>query len=111
MRAAANGSGLDPPYLKRGVTPYFRCYDLPFLNWLARTGRKVDVLAQSDLERASSAAALAASYDLIVFPGHHEYVTTSEYDLARATETWAATSCFSPPTTSSGVSSGGARRW
>ena len=72
---------LDRPYLNRGVIPYFRCYDLPFLNWLARTGREVDVLAQSDLESAPSAAALIAAYDLMVFPGHHEYVTTREYDL------------------------------
>ena len=72
---------LGRPYLNRGVPPYFRCYDLPFLNWLARTGRNVDVLAQSDLERAPSAVALAAAYDLIVFPGHHEYVTMREYDL------------------------------
>ena len=72
---------LGRPYLNRGVPPYFRCYDLPFLNWLARTGRRVDVLAQSDLEHVPSAAALAAAYDVIVFPGHHEYVTTREYDL------------------------------
>ena len=44
---------LDRPYLNRGVPPYFRCYDLPFLNWLSRTGRSVDVLAQSDLERCT----------------------------------------------------------
>ena len=72
---------LGRPYLNRGVPPYFLCYDLPFLNWLARTGRRVDVLAQSDLEQVPSAAALAAAYDLLVFPGHHEYVTTREYDL------------------------------
>jgi hypothetical protein len=72
---------LGRPYLNRGVPPYFRCYDLPFLTWLERTGRKVDVLAQSDLEQVPSPAALAAAYDLIVFPGHHEYVTTREYDL------------------------------
>jgi hypothetical protein len=72
---------LDRPYLNRGVPPYFRCFDLPFLNWLVRTGREVDVLAQSDLERAPSAADLLAAYALIVFPGHHEYVTTREYDL------------------------------
>ena len=72
---------LGRPYLNRGVPPYFRCYDLPFLNWLGRTRRNVDVLAQSDLEQVPSAAALAAAYELIVFPGHHEYVTTREYDL------------------------------
>jgi hypothetical protein len=72
---------LGRPYLNRGVPPYFRCYDLPFLDWLARTGRKVDVLAQSDLEQVPSSAALAATYDVLVFPGHHEYVTTREYDL------------------------------
>jgi N,N-dimethylformamidase beta subunit-like protein len=75
---------LGRPYLNRGVPPYFRCWDLPFLNWLARTERKVDVLAQSDLEHAPSAAALSAAYDLIVFPGHHEYVTTREYDLVES---------------------------
>jgi hypothetical protein len=70
---------LGRPFLNRGVPSNFRRYDLPFLHWLARTGRDVDVLAQSDLE-ASSARELSAAYDLIVFPGHHEYVTTREYD-------------------------------
>lgn len=70
---------LGRPFLNRGVPSCFRRYDLPFLRWLARTGRKVDVLAQSDLEEAT-ARALAGAYDLIVFPGHHEYVTTLEYD-------------------------------
>jgi len=39
------------------------------------------VLAQSDLESVANPRALAAAYELIVFPGHHEYVTTREYDL------------------------------
>lgn len=72
---------LGRPYLNRGVPNYFRRYDLPFLNWLSRTGRQVDILAQSDLEESPSASTLGAAYDLIVFPGHHEYVTTREYDL------------------------------
>ena len=72
---------LGRPYLSRGVPYNFHRYDLPFLRWLARTKRDVDVLAQSDLEAAPSARALAAAYDLIVFPGHHEYVTKREYDL------------------------------
>ena len=72
---------LGRPYLSRGVPYNFRRYDLPFLNWLARTGQEVDVLAQSDLEAAASPRTLARAYDLIVFPGHHEYVTTREYDV------------------------------
>ena len=71
---------LGRPFLNRGVPYAFRRYDLPFLRWLARTGREVDVLAQSDLE-ASSARELDRAYDVIVFPGHHEYVTTREYDV------------------------------
>jgi hypothetical protein len=70
---------LGRPFLSRGVPYNFRRYDLPFLHWLAWTRREVDVLAQSDLESAS-ARRLRAAYDLIVFPGHHEYVTSREYD-------------------------------
>ncbi|MET0560661.1 MAG: N,N-dimethylformamidase beta subunit family domain-containing protein [Gaiellaceae bacterium] len=72
---------LGRPYLSRGVPYNFRRYDLPFLHWLARTEKAVDVLSQSDLESARSARVLASAYDLIVFPGHHEYVTLREYDL------------------------------
>jgi hypothetical protein len=72
---------LGRPYLSRGVPYNFRRYDLPFLHWLAWTKRDVDMLSQSDLEATASARVLAAAYDLIVFPGHHEYVTTREYDL------------------------------
>jgi hypothetical protein len=72
---------LGRPFLNRGVPSYFRRYDLPFLHWLAWSGRRADFLAQADLESASSPLQLARAYDLIVFPGHHEYVTTREYNL------------------------------
>jgi len=72
---------LGRPFLSRGVPYNFRRYDLPFLHWLAWTGRGVDLLSQSDLEAVPSSRALAAAYDLVVFPGHHEYVTTREYDV------------------------------
>jgi hypothetical protein len=75
---------LGRPFLDRGVPPHFRHYDLPFLHWLARTGKHVDFLSDADLAHAPSATALTRAYDLIVFPGHHEYVTTREYDLVRA---------------------------
>ena len=71
---------LGRPYLNRGVPYNFRRYDLPLLRWLAQTGREVDVLAQSDVE-AASPRVLARAYQLIVFPGHHEYVTRREYDV------------------------------
>jgi hypothetical protein len=71
---------LGRPYLNRGVPYNFRRYDMPFLHWLSRSGKGVDVLSDSDLERAANGRALADAYDLIVFPGHHEYVTTREYD-------------------------------
>jgi N,N-dimethylformamidase beta subunit-like protein len=67
------------PFLDRGVPPHFRQYDLGFLHWLSRSGRKVDMLAQEDLEGVSGRR-LARLYDLIVFPGHHEYVTQREFD-------------------------------
>ncbi len=70
------------PYLDRGVPPHFRSNDLTFVRWLAHTGRKVDMLAQDDLEHVSGAR-LAKLYRLIIFPGHHEYVTKPEYDAVR----------------------------
>jgi hypothetical protein len=74
---------LGRPFLSRGVTYNFRRYDLPLLQWLHRTRREVDVLAQSDLEAAADSRALRAAYELIVFAGHHEYVTAREYDLVK----------------------------
>lgn len=69
---------LNRPFLHRGVPPFFRRYDLPFLHWLTARGREVDVLTDDELETVS-ADALSAAYDLIVFPGHHEYVTDAEF--------------------------------
>lgn len=70
---------LTRPFLNRGVPFNFRRYDLPFLHWLALNGHAVDVLSDADLDRLDGRA-LARAYRLIVFPGHHEYVTTHEYD-------------------------------
>jgi hypothetical protein len=72
---------LARPYLERGVPPHFRRYDLPFLHWLAGSGHRVDFLSDADLERLASGDRLANAYALIVFPGHHEYVTSHEYGI------------------------------
>jgi hypothetical protein len=71
------------PYLDRGVPYHFRNYDLPFLHWLSWTGHDADILSDSDLESVASSKTLALAYDLIIFPGHHEYVTTREYAIVR----------------------------
>jgi hypothetical protein len=72
---------LGRAYLDDGVPAHYRRYDLPFLQWLASNRRPVDYLTDSDLENVSTGAELARAYDLIVFPGHHEYVTAHEYDV------------------------------
>ena len=73
---------LGRPYENRGVIPHYKHYEQPFLRWLISTGRNVDYLADADLDASSTTArGLAAAYDLIVFPGHHEYVTLHEFDV------------------------------
>jgi N,N-dimethylformamidase beta subunit-like protein len=74
---------LGRPYLNRGVPFNYRRYDLPFLHWLVRNGLHVDILGDSDLDAVARGDDLARAYDLVVFPGHHEYVTTHEYDVVQ----------------------------
>ena len=74
-----NAAALYRPFLNRGVPYGFKTNDLRFLHWLDRQGKRVDFLTDEVLDR-TDAAELARAYDLIVFPGHHEYVTTREYD-------------------------------
>ena len=71
---------LTRPYLDGGVPPKFRGYDRGFLRWLAQRRIAADYLADDDLERVAGDR-LALLYDLIVFPGHEEYVTTHAYDV------------------------------
>lgn len=73
---------MSRPFLDRGVPPHFRQYDATFLRWLAHTGKHVDMLSQEDLEGVPGAR-LAQLYRLIVFPGHHEYVTEAEYNAVQ----------------------------
>ena len=77
----SHGGHKTRPFLDRGVPPQFNLSDLPFLRWLHVTGKEVDVLSQRDLEHGVTGDALARAYELIVFPGHHEYVTTHEYNV------------------------------
>ena len=72
---------LDRPYRDRGVPPRFKRYDLGFLKWLQWTAKTPDVVADDDLEAFASGDDLRALYDLVVFPGHSEYMTGHAYDV------------------------------
>jgi len=71
----------NKPFLSRGVPPRFCAYDVEFQKWLESRRQTPDVLADSDLNRFRSGAQLASLYDLIVFPGHEEYVTPKVFRL------------------------------
>ena len=72
---------LERAFLDRGVPPHWSHYDAPFVRWLVQTHRDVDFLSDADLRTVRSGEELARAYDLIVFSGHHEYVTSHEYDV------------------------------
>ena len=72
---------LRRPFLDFGVPFRFRDWDLEFIAWLNRTGRAVDFLSDDDLDGVRTGDELARRYDLVVFPGHEEYVTRHAYDV------------------------------
>jgi hypothetical protein len=72
---------LGRAFLNRGVPPHYAKYDLGFLHWLAWEDKHVDFIADVDLERIADGQGLANRYDLIVFPGHTEYVTQHMRDV------------------------------
>jgi hypothetical protein len=74
---------LERPYLDFGVPFRFHDWDLAVVDWLNRTGKSVDYLSDDDLEGVASGDELARHYDLLVFPGHEEYVTEHAYDVVR----------------------------
>jgi len=74
---------LTRPHLSRGVPRHFRYYEAGFLRWLWLTEKQPDVLSDDDLEHVRHGAQLARVYDLVVFPGHEEYVTAHVFSLIR----------------------------
>jgi N,N-dimethylformamidase beta subunit-like protein len=76
---SGNTARLVRAFLNRGVPPHFKYYDAPFLRWAETTGRAADYLSDADLN-STSGARLRRAYELLVFEGHHEYVTKHEYD-------------------------------
>ena len=74
---------LSRGYIARGVPPRFYRYDLPFLHWLYWSGKSAEFISDSDFDQIANGDDLARAYDLVVFEGHEEYVTTHEYDVVQ----------------------------
>jgi hypothetical protein len=72
---------LARPFEGDGTPPHYRGYDRGFMRWLALHGKQADFLSDDDLDGIVRGDRLARAYDLVVFSGHHEYVTTHEYDV------------------------------
>jgi hypothetical protein len=79
--AGGSTARLARPFLNRGVPPHFKYYDAPFLRWALQTGHDADYLSDADLNNIRGGARLRKAYELVIFEGHHEYVTTHEYDV------------------------------
>jgi hypothetical protein len=79
--AGAKTARLARPFLNRGVPPHFKYYDAPFLRWALQTHHEADYLSDADLNAIGNGKRLHEAYDLLIFEGHHEYVTTHEYDV------------------------------
>jgi len=77
--ACQHTARLGRPFLDRGTPPHFKYYEIPFLRWLSRTHPDVDIISDAELKGASGHQ-LADAYSLLIFSGHHEYVTTHEFD-------------------------------
>jgi hypothetical protein len=74
---------LGRAFIRRGVPPQWRKYDVGFLRWLHMTHKQPDILTESDLDTIRTAEELISLYDFVIFPGHTEYATRHEYDLIR----------------------------
>ena len=74
---------LRRPYLDFGVPVRFRDWDLSVISWLERTGKAADYLSDDDLDRVRTGEELRRAYDVLVFPGHEEYVSSHAYDVVR----------------------------
>ncbi len=77
--ASGSTARLARPFLNRGVPPHYKHYDVNFLHWAYATHHDADYLSDADLNSVS-AAELRKAYQLLIFEGHHEYVTRHEFD-------------------------------
>jgi len=82
LDSSVHSIDLRRPYLDAGVPPHYHGYDRGFMRWLALNHIQGDFFSDDDLDALRSGDRLA-SYTLVVFPGHEEYVTEREFDVVQ----------------------------
>jgi hypothetical protein len=75
---------LARPFVASGLPRGFRHNTLRFVRWMHRHGKTADFYADDDFLRFRSGRWLARRYALIVFQGHEEYVSPTQYNLTTA---------------------------
>ena len=78
---ATRAIDLRRPYVDPGLPYRFRDWNAAFFAWLRQSGKTADYLSDDDLSGVASGEALRKAYDLVVFAGHEEYVTSHVYDV------------------------------
>jgi hypothetical protein len=81
VSGATRSVDLTRPFLDFGLPLHFNDWDLTFLTWLQQSGKQVDFLSDQDINAIANGDELAHAYDLVIFPGHEEYVTEHELDV------------------------------
>jgi hypothetical protein len=77
--AGGSTARLYRAFQNRGVPPHYAQYDVNLLQWAYANHRAADYLSDAEL-RSTTGAQLRKAYQLVIFEGHHEYVTQHEYD-------------------------------
>ena len=80
--AAGSTAHLARPFLNRGVPPHYKQYDARFLGWTYLNHHEADFISDAELNHVSGAQ-LRKAYQLVIFEGHHEYVTQHEYTAVK----------------------------
>jgi hypothetical protein len=70
-------------YAGVGKPPHYRTQQRGFLRFLVHEGHAADYYTDEDLERIPDGDTLASLYDLVIFSGHEEYVTSHIYDVTQ----------------------------
>jgi hypothetical protein len=81
--ASGSTARLSRPFLNRGVPPHYKYYDANFLHWAYATHHEADYISDAELN-AATGSQLRKAYQLVIFEGHHEYVTQHEYDVVQS---------------------------